>query len=254
MTPQETTSSDLLDLFNSLAWPAIITKNKDPEAEKNFRQDNLVNGRWLDGYWIGIPGQVEPNKGFGIHFVERDRLVWIGEYSGQIEIKNEDRIRLKMKDSGPRYSLILNKVQCYTVTDLDRSGDAQSKLTEILKQPAAVTYSYFRPPESSSPELRCFGMAEVMVRLQQRAFRKAVFDRYGARCVITGCEVNALLEAAHLPGKKWHEGANGAGDGIPLRVDLHRALDAQLISLDSEHRLVHMHADLEAEYGHLMHR
>ena len=70
----------------------------------------------------------------------------------------------------------------------------------------------------------------------------------------TFCQVEALLDAAHLPGTNWANGDNSPDDGIPLRVDLHRALDASLIRLDTQHRLIYVDPDLEAEYGQYVHR
>jgi putative restriction endonuclease len=244
LNPLPTSAKDLLALLNTLAWPVVITKNKVPSVEKNFRADDRKDGRWLDGYWVGKPSRVEPNKGFGIHFVERDRIVWIGEYQGARE---------KERDSGV-YSLILDDVQCYDVVDMDETGEAQSQLRRILKKPGAVLYSYFEPPASTNKTGPCFRMSQVKVRLQQSAFRRAVFERHGARCIITGCQVEALLDAAHLPGTIWSNGDNSGDDGIPLRVDLHRALDAELIRLDREHRLVYVDLGLQAEYGQYVHR
>lgn len=244
MNPLPTSAKDLLALLNTLAWPAVITKNKAPSSEKNFREDDRKVGRWLDGYWVGKPIRLEPNKGFGIHFVERNRTVWIGEYQGARE---------KECDRGV-YSLVLDDVQCYTVVDLDEQGEAQSQLRKILKKPGAVLYSYFQPPASTQKAGQCFRMSQVKVRLQQSAFRKAVFERHGARCLITGCQVEALLDAAHLPDAIWTDGDNSGDDGIPLRADLHRALDAKLIRLDRQHRLVYVAPDLQAEYGQYVHR
>jgi hypothetical protein len=76
-----------------------------------------------------------------------------------------------------------------------------------------------------------------------------VFSLHGRRCVITGCAVERLLDAAHLPGRDWRAGHNRADDGIPLRADLHRALDAGLIRLGSGHRLIWVDAQLETQYG-----
>ena len=41
-----------------------------------------------------------------------------------------------------------------------------------------------------------------------------------------------MLDAAHLPGTSWRTGENEATDGILLRADLHRLLDAGLLRID----------------------
>jgi len=56
----------------------------------------------------------------------------------------------------------------------------------------------------------------VEVRQEQPAFRKAVFEAYGRRCAISGCDIPEVLEAAHLRGRNWRAGHNAATDGILL--------------------------------------
>ena len=41
-----------------------------------------------------------------------------------------------------------------------------------------------------------------------------------------------VLEAAHLPGASWRGVANTAEHGILLRADLHRLLDAGLLTIE----------------------
>lgn len=76
------------------------------------------------------------------------------------------------------------------------------------------------------------------VRPEQRSFAKAVFEACGGRCVVTGTAAGAVLDAAHRPGRSWEAGHNNANDGWLLRVDVHRALDAGLIEISADGRLV----------------
>ncbi|KUZ97533.1 hypothetical protein WI40_14750 [Burkholderia ubonensis] len=71
----------------------------------------------------------------------------------------------------------------------------------------------------------------VEVRQEQPAFRKAVFEAYGRRCAISGCDIPEVLEAAHLRGRNWRAGHNAATDGILLRRDLHTLYDRELLEL-----------------------
>jgi hypothetical protein len=72
--------------------------------------------------------------------------------------------------------------------------------------------------------------AEVELRMKQQAFRLRVGNRCKWRCVVSGAEVKAVLDAAHLPGKNWRND-NAAEDGVLLRADLHRLLDRGLAEL-----------------------
>lgn len=246
MNPIQSTSADILDIIESLAYPAVITKNKNIESENNFRKDEKVSGRWLDGYWKGMPRRVSSGSAFGIHFVERmnKKLIWIGEYSGA-----------RKSNKNNKYSFILDNVQCFEVTDLADPGKEQDKLRRIIKKPGAVQCSYY-VPESSIGDRHgpCYKIAEVKQRLEQRDFRRRVFDFHGACCVVTGCRIEELLDAAHLPGRRWDAGDNTHLDGIPLRADLHRALDSGLIKLDEDNHLIDLAPSLHEWYGQYLQR
>lgn len=72
-----------------------------------------------------------------------------------------------------------------------------------------------------------------VVRHGQGNFRVALFKRYNAKCVITGCTIDTLLEAAHIipyRGDHSHDVLNG----LLLRVDIHRLFDAHLISINPQ--------------------
>jgi hypothetical protein len=72
----------------------------------------------------------------------------------------------------------------------------------------------------------------VEMRPEQAAFRDRVGEAWSWRCAITGETLREVLDAAHLPGAAWRAGANTAVDGILLRADLHRLLDAGLLTIE----------------------
>lgn len=72
---------------------------------------------------------------------------------------------------------------------------------------------------------------EVERRMRQAAFRQRLGSYYGWRCAVSGTTIKAALEAAHLPGKNWRFD-NRTSDGILLRADLHRMLDAGIARID----------------------
>ncbi|WP_420998255.1 HNH endonuclease [Cupriavidus sp. 30B13] len=242
MSVISTTADEMLIILKSLGLKAVITKNKKDSSEENYRPYPRHPGKMLDGFWPKPPAQVTPSAGFAIHFVERHKRLWLGAYLG-----------FKDEPTG-QISLIVGDVECFEITDLDLSSRKQRGLQEILKQNGPVTLSYF-DPEARLPDSRdspTYTMAQVKRRLHQKAFRKALFAQPMPKCVITGGSVPELLEAAHLEGKSWEAGDNTADDGILLRVDLHRAYDRGLLTLDEQHRIDKLHKDLLEDYGRYM--
>jgi hypothetical protein len=241
-------ASELTALLASLGAPIVITKNNKPDAEQNYRPHPRHPGDMLDGYWTGQPAAVDPGVAFALHLVERNQELWLGDYLGTVD------------EGSGRVSLIVGNAQHFHITDLDFAAPAQQRLKDALKQAGAITYSYIDPShwEGKDDEENALGrvldgpaykMTQVKQRLHQRAFRAAVFARHGKKCVVTGCDVEALLEAAHLDGSNWQDGHNTAADGIPLRVDIHRAYDNGLLTLDKHHRIIDLDPTLERQYG-----
>ncbi len=72
------------------------------------------------------------------------------------------------------------------------------------------------------------------IRPEQEKFRRDLLRAYGGRCAVTGCEIEQLLDAAHL--RPWRTG-NEVSDGILLRVDIHRMMDAGLLTIGPDYRV-----------------
>jgi hypothetical protein len=83
--------------------------------------------------------------------------------------------------------------------------------------------------------------AEVQRRMKQQLFRFRVGEACGWTCAVSGTRVKEVLDAAHLPGKDWRFD-NAAEDGIMLRADLHRLLDAGRAEIRSDCFWIHPEA------------
>jgi len=73
-------------------------------------------------------------------------------------------------------------------------------------------------------------MAEVRIREAAPDFRRDVLLQWQNQCAITGEQTPSVLEAAHLH-PYVDSSTNDLRNGIALRADLHRLLDAGLISI-----------------------
>ncbi len=72
-------------------------------------------------------------------------------------------------------------------------------------------------------------MRLVEQRAGQGLFREGVLRRFGSRCVVSDCDVEAVLEAAHII--PYAEGrSQDPGVGLLLRADLHTLFDRGLLT------------------------
>ncbi|GGW88249.1 hypothetical protein GCM10011450_17870 [Advenella faeciporci] len=239
---------DILDLLHALPKPAVITKNTQQGASEYYRKCPKKKNTYLDGYWKGEPKKAKAGAFYALHFKTLEGLLYIGSFDGCEAYDESDRVSLVVKD-----------VEIYYIEDYKIDLKSTAALDQILRKPGPVTYSYFYPGQvgkeepvslsTNKNELQEILYAWRKCRAEQAKFRQRVFKKHGAVCKVTGCSVQGILDAAHLPGRDWQKGHFSAEDGIPLRADLHRALDAGLIKLDAKHRLVFVAPELHMEYG-----
>jgi hypothetical protein len=70
----------------------------------------------------------------------------------------------------------------------------------------------------------------VYVRAGQASFRDKVLSAFKNKCIITGETFNPVLEAAHIRPVKY-KGSDQVGNGLCLRVDIHRLYDSGRIRI-----------------------
>lgn len=74
-------------------------------------------------------------------------------------------------------------------------------------------------------------------RRGQPGFRRRLLQAYGGRCTVSGCAVEAVLEAAHIVPHRGPK-TNHVANGLLLRADLHTLFDLKLIAIDKDMRLL----------------
>jgi hypothetical protein len=107
------------------------------------------------------------------------------------------------------------------------------------------TTSASLPADSSVERMARFVSREA--RPDQAAFRRKVFEACGERCVISGCNVVEVLDAAHKKGLDWRK-HNKAEDGYLMRKDLHALYDNDLLTIKANGTIT-LHESVVAEYG-----
>lgn len=91
-------------------------------------------------------------------------------------------------------------------------------------------------PDSVKDE-RQRALRAIRLRRGQPAFRAALLEAYGGRCVISGCAVEDVLEAAHIT-PYLGSLTNHVSNGLLLRADLHTLFDCGLLGVEPMTRTV----------------
>jgi putative restriction endonuclease len=109
-----------------------------------------------------------------------------------------------------------------------------SVITDPSYGPFTEEIDLIRPDEfdpKSMSDARNKVLREVVQRQGQKKFREGLLRVYNSCCVITKCNVPAVLEAAHITPYLGYE-TNNISNGLILRADIHTLWDLALIAID----------------------
>ena len=79
-------------------------------------------------------------------------------------------------------------------------------------------------------------LVAIKTRRGQPEFRRALLKAYDGRCCITGCNIEDVLEAAHIISHS-EETNYSVTNGLLLRADIHTLFDLHLIGIDERDRI-----------------
>ena len=92
-------------------------------------------------------------------------------------------------------------------------------------------------------------LASIVRRRGQPAFRRALLEVYQGRCVISGCAVESILEAAHICPYRGPT-TNDTSNGLLRRADIHTLFDLHLLKISPEDQTVVLDPSLmDSEYS-----
>jgi len=152
--------------------------------------------------------------------------------AGQMEILTADECQLLCKHLAHSNSCL------GTLGWFDGSSEVASKAD-----------SAFDPAQMEDARSRV--LREIVQRQGQAEFREALLAAYGGRCCVSGCEVEPLLEAAHIVPYQG-PATNHTQNGLLLRADLHSLFDLGLLTVDPETLIVRIHPSItEPDYTRL---
>lgn len=101
---------------------------------------------------------------------------------------------------------------------------------------------------------RDFQVRSVATRRGQASFRNGLLTAYDSKCCLSGCDVPAALEAAHIA-PYMGDHSNRLSNGLLLRADLHTLFDLGLLSFDENYRaLLAPELKISSQYSDLSQR
>lgn len=106
------------------------------------------------------------------------------------------------------------------------------------------------PPYVPGDDVRERALAEIVTRQGQPQFRQSLRTAYTDTCVITGCTVAQVLEAAHID-RYYGEHSNHVTNGLLLRADIHTLFDLHLITVSADHTVLTAPDLTDTEYAQL---
>ena len=93
--------------------------------------------------------------------------------------------------------------------------------------------------------------AQIFRRRGQGPFRDGLLRRYGSQCLVTGCTVLAILEAAHIDPYR-EDMHNHLGNGLLLRADIHTLFDLDLLVIEPTDLRIILHPDVAEHYNDIV--
>ena len=142
-------------------------------------------------------------------------------------------IRDAYLNAQPRLKKTLSNIfDAVLSSEVDNSATSASmqSLSALLSKDSA-----FDPADAEDGREKV--LSSIIRRRGQPEFRRKLLHLYQSRCAISGCDIEAVLEAAHIFPYKGPK-TNTASNGILLRADLHTLFDLKLISIDKNFRLL----------------
>jgi hypothetical protein len=135
-----------------------------------------------------------------------------------------------------------------TLDDLFGHHSTQRRLGPAADESESNYDSEYIAPDG---DLREAAWQQIKKRRGQPQFRRDLLQRYGKRCLVTGCKVAAALEGAHIDPYRG-KGNNHPANGLLLRADIHTLFDLNLLGIEPNHLRVELHPDIAETYGELV--
>jgi HNH endonuclease len=189
------------------------------------------------------------------------------EVTWKITAKGKELLKQQIPLQAARYDQLpkvtgMNEASAAFFQKIKR--DALAKFAPEDSQEAQARHSIILGPEEADQRLPTDGdnyspgdgdhrplvERQIRERRGQQSFRDALMKQYGNRCVVTGCEVLDVLEAAHILAYRRQEDHHPE-NGLLLRSDIHTLFDLNLLGIEPDKMQVELHPTVVGEYRQL---
>jgi HNH endonuclease len=183
---------------------------------------------------LGLLAQREPNK------TERDQVI---EQAISIATQTRpkpppDDIKILVEppeasdedDEDGERSYRTRKID-HAALESDEGGNETVEPIMLGAEEAASPESSGVPYVPTAEDVRASVERQIKDRRGRQRFRNMLRTRYGDKCLISGCDILDVVEAAHIKPYRG-EVDNHAENGLLLRADLHTLFDLDLIGIE----------------------
>jgi putative restriction endonuclease len=220
----------------------------------------IFQPKGFDSVWLFVTEKKTPDRTQYEDRLDGDVLHWQGQTSGR-----KDRLIIGHKHSALELLLFYRRAKyehpragfrfegVFEYVSHTGANPASFILSRMLDgldalQRQAERSGAFSP--NSIEDARQRTLSAIVQRRGQTAFRASLLGAYGCRCAISGCETEAVLEAAHIFPYRG-DATNHVTNGLLLRADLHTLFDLGLFAIDERGTVVLSEALKEGSYAWL---
>ncbi|AQX85141.1 HNH endonuclease [Elizabethkingia bruuniana] len=215
---------------------AIIAQVKESIGEKIIRKCSICANTTIDIRKRKLP-KYRCSKGheFEIPVEETKTVTKYSAVFGSfnpINSKNRD-----LKQLRPYYSSNYNPNMSMQRLDIDALSlfniSSDDSILPSITPDEGYTKKEAEQYTISDQDEREVIQRAIKLRRGQQNFRKKLLKKYNNTCVITGCKITDILEAAHINPYKGNQD-NHVSNGLLLRADIHTLFDLNLLGINPE--------------------
>ncbi|MFN8357873.1 MAG: HNH endonuclease [Spirosomataceae bacterium] len=196
---------------------------------KNKSYKNTVFQSVVGGHGLSMKKIIEDSSGIKFEDVFRKFNLQYGLLEIQV------RYLLNLMIESKKISLIDGLYHSFIpeITKTDKNDNLESSVDEITVELNPEELSIEELDQPDVPNLIGNFEAQIKIRRGQPKFRQQLLKLYNETCIITGCKIKELLEAAHILPYSMRSDYK-LSNGLLLRADIHTLFDLGMIAIDPE--------------------